>query len=336
MNNFFYLLICILILAAFKKSYNIGKALGVLSYPDKYRKFHKKPVPQVGGVILFFTFIILAILDKESFLLTLNNFTKGNNINNFFFLFSLISLFLIGLIDDRNDLSPYTKLILLGIVTSTLLISASTMNIKFIKLSFYRTVDLLDYSGLVGIFFLIIFINAMNMFDGINLQSSLLFFTIYSYILFYLRLDTFILVILIFLIIFSFFNYKDKVFLGDSGVYFLTILSFLYLSKIYQNEKLNISFDEILILNILPIVDFLRVTLYRIIKKKNPFLSDRKHFHHLLLKKFTYKISIGILSIGILAPILIYKIFDLGFLISFVLFSFYYCFFILYKNSKLR
>ena len=38
--------------------------------------------------------------------------------------------------------------------------------------------------------------------------------------------------------------------------------------SLYQNEKLNISFDEILILNILPIVDFLRVTLYRIIKKK--------------------------------------------------------------------
>jgi UDP-N-acetylmuramyl pentapeptide phosphotransferase/UDP-N-acetylglucosamine-1-phosphate transferase len=69
MNNYFYLLIYIFILLAFLKSYNIGKKLNVLSYPDNIRKFHKKPVPQAGGIILFFALIFFAILDNKFFFL---------------------------------------------------------------------------------------------------------------------------------------------------------------------------------------------------------------------------------------------------------------------------
>ena len=208
------------------------------------------------------------------------------------------------------------------------------MHIKFIKLSFYKTIDLSHFSGLMNILFLITIINAMNMFDGINLQSSLFFFFIFSYVSFYLGFDPLISVILIFLLIFSFFNYKNRVFLGDSGVYLLTTLSCLYLLRIYQDQSLNISFDEILILHILPVFDFFKVTIHRLINKKNPFLPDNQHFHHLLLKKFSYKITIVILSFGSFMPILVYKILGLGFLIPLILFTFYYCFFIIYKNLK--
>ena len=36
----------------------ISKIINIYDYPDKIRKFHKQPVPLIGGVIVFVNFII--------------------------------------------------------------------------------------------------------------------------------------------------------------------------------------------------------------------------------------------------------------------------------------
>ena len=51
MINFSYLIILVLVFIMFMKSSYIGKIFGVMSYPDKSRKFHNKSVAQVGGII---------------------------------------------------------------------------------------------------------------------------------------------------------------------------------------------------------------------------------------------------------------------------------------------
>ena len=79
-------------------------------------------------------------------------------------------------------------------------------------------------------------------------------------------------------------------FLGDSGVYLLSII--LSISLIYEhNVQNNISYADEIFLLLLPGFDLVRLTITRMFNSKNPLLGDRKHIHHLLVSKFSLTIS---------------------------------------------
>ena len=96
--------------------------------------------------------------------------------------------------------------------------------------------------------------------------------------------------IIIILFIF-FFNISNKIFLGDSGIYILSII--LSSSLIYEhNIQKNIIFaDEIFFLLLLPGLDLLRLTFKRLLNFKNPFFGDREHIHHLLINNYSLKVT---------------------------------------------
>lgn len=113
----------------------------------------------------------------------------------------------------------------------------------------------------------------LDLIEDVNLDE--LYFLI-KIIIFY----TFILAI------FIFFNIKNKIFLGDSGVYLSSsILSYILIRGYYISGILNP--EKILIILLLPGIDMFRIFCERILNKKNPFLGDRNHLHHLLQKKFS-------------------------------------------------
>ena len=95
----------------------------------------------------------------------------------------------------------------------------------------------------------LLFINAVNMFDGINFQVGL--YSIYLS-LFFLMNNYFVLFfsfILIGLITFIILNYKYKSFLGDSGSYVIGFLfSYLFI-KSYNYEIIDFA-DEIFLIMI--------------------------------------------------------------------------------------
>ena len=41
---------------------NISKIIKIYDYPDQIRKFHKKPIPILGGIFLYITFLIIFII----------------------------------------------------------------------------------------------------------------------------------------------------------------------------------------------------------------------------------------------------------------------------------
>ena len=123
----------------------------------------------------------------------------------------------------------------------------------------------------------------MNMIDGLNGLSG----GIIVGILFFIILKNTILSssplfqLLSLILLFLFFNLKNKIFLGDAGVYFLS--SFLGLCIIYlsQNQG-DISTNSIFLIMILPGVDMLRLFVIRI-KNKKTLLKLIKITHHILL-----------------------------------------------------
>ena len=70
------------------------------------------------------------------------------------------------------------------------------------------------------------------------------------------------------------FNYKNKIFLGDSGAFILSgIIGFILIDQ-YQNEENFFSSDEIFVILMVPGIDMLRLFISRIYKKQNPFFGD--------------------------------------------------------------
>ena len=63
------------------------------------------------------------------------------------------------------------------------------------------------------------------MYDGVNLQSSIFYSVNFIFIMLYMnQLNIVLISIIIGLITFSYLNYRNKVFLGDNGVFILSFL----------------------------------------------------------------------------------------------------------------
>ncbi len=284
---------------------HLKKKFNIFDYPDSKRKIHNGPVPLFGGLIFFINIICF----------TLIYFSRLSNIELNIILCCIIFLF-VGIADDKYDLSPKVKFLLLIV---TLLI--------FFYLNEYMIINNLkiyDYSinlyGIIRILFsilcILLFVNALNLFDGINLQSSL-----YSIlILFYLfnqgsSLEIiFIVIISLFLIIYL--NMKNKIFMGDGGTLFLGCLISMLVIKNYQAANFS-GIDEIFLLMILPGLDMFRLFIQRIYNKKNPFVGDREHIHHYFIKIFGYKLSIFFIIILSVMPILLNFIISSNYIIIF-------------------
>ena len=107
-----------------------------------------------------------------------------------------------------------------------------------------------------------------------------------------------IFITMIFLI-FNIFTNKLKIFLGDSGSMLLGLL-LGWLIVFYTSEQKI--FHPVLAIWIItyPIFDFLTIFSRRLFYEgKNPMLSDKFHFHHLLLNRFkSHKLVSLILNIS--------------------------------------
>lgn len=301
MNIYFFsifLLVNLIFIISFDK---LKILIRILDYPDK-RKLHKNPVPLLGGPLLFINLSIYILLVNLQ--LINSNFTI--DVNLFYFFCSLI--FIVGIIDDIYSLKPNNKLFLFIIILILYCSFEQSILIKNISLSFKSNdIYLGNFTFIFTIFCFICFINAFNMFDGINLQSSSYSIFLLAN-LFYLDNNIFFLILIISLIFFSFLNYREKSFLGNSGSSLIPfILSVMFVN--YHNNY-NYNADLIFVLMSIPGLELIRLTIYRIFKGNNPFLPDRNHIHHLMVKKLSYKTTIVLLNFLIYSQLIIYVALD--------------------------
>ena len=109
-------------------------------------------------------------------------------------------------------------------------------------------------------------------------------------------------------IILIYFNLKNKIFLGDSGVYFLSTYLGLKIIEIHNNTELVFSSENIFILLMIPGIDMFRVFFERIINNKMFLTADKKHLHHYLFNKFSSIKALLLFIVLFLVPIVIYEI----------------------------
>lgn len=269
------------------------------------RKIHLGKIPPIGGMIFYLIFIIFYLLniffDFENEFFTFKE--------QIIILFTASSIFIMGLLDDKYSLSPLRKSVFFIFIISILLLNNTELQVYFIRFETIETlITLDDFTFFFTLFCIFSFINAFNMFDGINLQSGFYLFLFFLIFLFKDINSLFFISLIIPLILFLYNNYKNRIFLGNSGTYFLSYLLSIYLIK--SNIVFDkISVEEILILLLIPGLDMLRLFLKRTILGNSPFLPDKNHIHHLLLEKFD-KLTVSIIIIMLtVIPYLIYLLF---------------------------
>ncbi len=272
--------------------------------PDKIRKLHSKPTPLAGGQIIFINLIIYWILSFYSKEL-LNNeifFQNENSLN--YFMVTIFFIFLLGFVDDKYNLKANLKFIFLFIIILILLFKDLNLILNEINFSFYsKTLNLKKYNIIFSIFCFLVFLNAFNMFDGINLQSSLYSIIILTNILLFFSNSLLVKILIISLIFFSYLNYKNKSFLGDSGSLIIAFMISYFFIKMYNFDIIAYA-DQIILYMLIPGLDLIRLFIIRIFKKQNPLSSDRNHIHHLLLRKYSLEKSLIILLLMIIFPII--------------------------------
>ena len=321
------IIISIAINSIFFLLYNkISEIFSLYDLPDYNRKIHLLKIPNIGGFIfainaLIFLFYSCSFQDffNDDFVI-------------FIYLFSLI-FFIIGFCDDKNYLKPVFKLFLSGALVYVAIVFNDDFVIKNIKIhSLSIDLNLGKYSIFFTILCMLLFLNALNMFDGINLQLGLYLLTVFLIFIYKDLYQSFSFLMIISILFFLYFNFKNKIFLGNAGVWFCAY--FIGAATIDSYNQKNINVELILMFLIFPGIDMLRVFIERIFKKKHPFYPDKIHIHHILLDTLDSFKTIIIIFLCYFLPILFFLITE-KFIFSFFLLLFLY-FFIYVKFKFLK
>ncbi len=272
-----YLLVSLIIKVAIKNElYDVPNA----------RSSHSTIVPLFGGVAVVIASCGSLLLFGSSYLV----------VDHLWLILALLIIFGVGLRDDYMGVSPRNKIVFQLIVASVLLVIDYRLTNLFGLFGIYSLHPLISYtlSALVIIFF----INAYNLIDGINslLGGLTVVATLSLGYWFYVAEDHFFTVCSFSIAgaTAGFLKYNitpAKIYMGDSGSmvigFFMVVLTLRFID-IYTTSFPDILLSDRIIaialsFSFLPIFDAFRVFIIRIVNKKNPFHSDRLHFHHLLL-----------------------------------------------------
>lgn len=278
----------------------LGKKSSLIDIPNK-NKIHEIPVYLFGGPIIF---LILLIFLIEQFDVAI--------FYSYQFLY-IFSFFILGLIDDKVNLNSGYKILFVILFSSTLMFFDESFLIHKIFLDISNNEFYFGKLKIpVTLFCILLLYIAMNMSDGINcllITFSILTIFILNIMIFNSTISLFDIAILFSLIILFYLNYKNIIFLGNSGASLL--VSYFIYKLISTNYFSQIDVFEVISIFIIMGIDMVRLVIIRIFKQKNPFDRDLNHFHHLLLKKnnlFLTVIFYLILSFG---PIILSYIMDI-------------------------
>jgi len=250
-----------------------------------------------------------------------------------FFTFSLI-IFFTYLFDDIKGINPNLKLLLLSIFITLYLILDNSLILSNLKIKFLGEIFFLhSFSILFTLMCFLLFINAFNMFDGINLQCGSYSLLIFIIFLFFTK-NIFFLYFIIPLIFFLILNYLGKCFLGNSGSALLAFIISVLCIKLHNINKFYT--DDIFLLMCIPGYELLRLAFVRLLKKEHPFYPDRNHIHHLISDIYGDKTAFLIIFILILIINFINLFFESSSILAIFLSIFLYASILIYiKKIKL-
>lgn len=257
--------------------------LGVVDIPKDNRRVHKKPIPKLGGLAIYFSFVIMV-------------FAKSGPINKseMGILIGATIIVIGGLIDDKYTIKPWQKLSF-QVIAAFVLIGTNTM-ISIITNPVSDTNPFISINPMFAIPLTLIWVigitNAFNLIDGLDGLSAGLGFiacvtmTAASYLSGKVEFEVITLTIILAAAILGFLPYNfnpASIFMGDTGAQLIGfLLAAISMKGAIKSASAIVLAVPILALG-LPIYD----TLFAIIRRKvngRPIAeADKGHLHHRLL-----------------------------------------------------
>ena len=271
------------------------------------RKTHHGEIPVVGGIAMFLGCVF------GLGLLPVNPFISAPLLS------AAALVVLVGMLDDRFELSPYARLT--AHLAAALLVLSTTPGLTITTLGspFGSSPVVFSTTGAAAFTCVAIVgaINAFNMLDGMDgLAGTMAFIALASLAALgavigdastasVALVSAGAVAAFLFFNIPARFNRRFRCFMGDSGSTFLGFLLACMFINGSQGEGPTISPTTALWVVAIPLYELLWTTLRRVLRGKSPFHPDRAHFHHKLLDAgfgvrgaFFVLICVGLLYAG--------------------------------------
>lgn len=266
--------------------------------PGDTRKLHTRMIPTIGGIIIFagtlFSYSLWfpgqKLHDPIIFYKAMDDYK--------FIVSTLLIMFFVGVKDDIIGTAPVKKLVA-HVLVGLILVLMGEIRITSLH-GIFGIYEIPDWASIfLSLFTYIVVVNAFNLIDGVDgLASGVGFIAATSFGAWFAMAGDPVMAGLAFalsgsLLAFLIFNFSPaKIFMGDSGSLTIGLIVCILaiklidfdVSKIHREYVLNIS-KPIFVMAVLvyPLVDTLRIFIYRSVRGLSPFSADRNHLHHRLL-----------------------------------------------------
>jgi UDP-GlcNAc:undecaprenyl-phosphate GlcNAc-1-phosphate transferase len=283
---------CVLVCYSIRKIIYISEKKHLFDEPTSNRKIHLARTPNLGGVGIFATMLLVSLLLFPSVHIEGLRYCCA----------CAVLLFFLGLTDDLVGVSPIKKMGMQLIVALLITIPANIRIGNFQGLLGWNELSY-PISIIFSVLFILLVINAFNLIDGIDgLAGSIGLLICLVSAFYFWRLDEtgymFIAVTMSGCLTgFLVFNRTPaRIFMGDTGSLFLGFtIAILSIKLVGSNTALAQRSGNpwsaggsvlaiIPALLVIPVYDTLRVFFIRILRGSSPFRADKNHIHHLLLE----------------------------------------------------
>src|SRR5580700_11471292 len=267
---------------------NLATAKGWIDVPKSDRHVHTIPVPRLGGVAIYFSFMSVVILAMVVYrLLGIASPLHAKAMAGL--LGPALMVFLLGLFDDLYSVRPYWKFAIQAVAASWLYAGGYGIH----KLGLIHGGQILGwvYCLPLTILWVLLITNAFNLIDGLDglAAGSGLFSTVVVFVMSLVvpnPLVTFLTIALAGATLgFLRFNFHPAtIFLGDSGSLFIGfMLAALALAGSQKAPTIVAVAIPVVSLG-LPILDVALAVVRRFLTGKPLFEGDKHHIHHKLLR----------------------------------------------------
>ncbi len=247
----------------------IAMRLGVVAIPSK-RNIHKVHMPLMGGLAIYVAFVLSVLLfSPPQYLLELGAIVAGCTL-----------LAMIGFLDDRKDLSPRIRLIVMGLASLVVVVAG-------IQIGVFNT-PLLDIP--ITIFWIMSLINAVNWLDnmdGLSVGSSAIaagFFLLIAYTQGQILVSLLAAGLFGSAVGFLVYNFKpSSSFMGDMGAYTLGfVLAILGIKLNFSSRPQDATWMIPVLVLVLPVLDINSAILTRLMEGRSLLEAGKDHYSHRL------------------------------------------------------
>lgn len=272
---------------------NIAIKAKAIDVPKDGRRMHKVPIPRMGGLSIFYGFVVSMLCFG-----TLNRELAS-------ILTGALIIVILGIIDDIKALPALPKFFVQ--IVSAIIPVAMGSRIDFVSLPFSDAASNIVFNDIISFILSVIWIvavtNAVNLIDGLDGLAAGVSTIASASILFIAIIDGNVFVTLISVCLvgscLGFLPYNlnpAKIFMGDTGATFLGyIMAVMSIQGMFKSYTLITFIIPVLILG-LPLFDTSFAIIRRLIRHQPIMQADRGHLHHRLIDMgFNQKQTVSVL-----------------------------------------